>query len=789
MKDKFASGLEIPSIDTITGKISEWYGGLKLSDHEAAKAKYGQPDYNPEVPGTDKESQGPGVNTPVQGRTVVSAPSFKVEDYKTDAELNKGPKGAKPQPKAVLKGEIPFQPSAEEYDANRKAQEQIDAVTHMQGMAFLQANLFAQKELEGFAYIAANDAAATRKLVVENFTEYQKRVNQLDKELDDIRSMRVNPYQYLNRSGVGGRVGAVLATAVSQISAGSGQIAPAVTALKNAIARDIEAQQSDIDIAFKGIQEGRKNVDAHVALLKEEIAGRELAMTKAWQAVQTIIQASQLGAQNEAAAMAYQIFDKYVQVERFAQKEAALAKLGTIYVTHEIFKIKDGIRAREMHAGLQQIMQGAVTAGAQLGQRSMQQGTQQPSVGGGGGVVTGGMGGKASVQSRRKPATNQAGAQQGMLPNPDAQMQDGVPDAIRRPEEDANAVVRKTAEQYQSEWAQDQLTYDTIKQRAKDKIPKGSNAAHYLSRAGSGIVGRLKSVGEMTEAFTNQPGVFDDPRNEMRPVTIDDAIEVVNRAYDDIGKNNPDPYWREFFQYAKDHPESITANTVYNVQGEPTKINTIYAPVLGRIKLSVMGEETPDSVREQAITTGENIKKLMDNADRIRTLGLAKNIFMVDSADGQGAWAKIWSSPETYAALAQLDEGITDLGVRWIKSRDPSGRLSDQDVALALRMIASARERKWDIGVDFVDSLFGDDVSGAREGAALFLERMALDAERAFINENYDKITMPLAKLKELKAQEDALAAKFRKRIAKQKADGTYEATRSIGDIRAMAFD
>ena len=100
-------------------------------------------------------------------------------------------------------------PDAPPEEAARRAvlEEKMLQKSIMEGYAHFKFGQVAQSTHENLAFLFANDADEAMRMVREEFPRFMESEKKFQKELDDIRTLRVNPYNYLQTAGKGGRAG------------------------------------------------------------------------------------------------------------------------------------------------------------------------------------------------------------------------------------------------------------------------------------------------------------------------------------------------------------------------------------------------------------------------------------------------------------------------------------------------------------------------------------------------------------------------------------------------------
>lgn len=657
-------------------------------------------------------------------------------------------KGA-PAAHAYLTGQTSPQLSAEEQQAQAFAQEQLFLADQQAGYAFLQARRATQRELQAFAYLSAENAEAVGDLVNNRFPEFYKKQEKLEKELDDIRTMRVNPYNYLQQAGVGGRAASVLATAVSQIAAGAGGINPAMAAIKSAIERDISAQESNIELAYRGIAAGQANLGAQLEVMKEEVAFREKAMAMAWQAVETIASSNMMAAQNEAAYIGLRVMHHKVTLEKLAAKEAWLAKTATIVYKYPLMQAFDAARSSKKVIQFQNILNQAFQGGVQASQQMLQ---AQPTVGGqaapsmptaGGGVAVGG--GAGAVPSARARRPTKTGAQE---------------EAIAGAMSSADAPMPEPTESYEQPLPETRYERGMgdayFRNRMKYEQQMNPARAEHFLRMGGHDRGHAVSYRRNPDAYLTfgekadkwlgrgSIGKVDYLKGKDRPATIEEAEDLALLAYEtQVPKSEKE---RQLLEYVREYPESLMRSNAIGELGQTLIKNVIPTKAMGNVMLTAEGMDAAKfkEVEKDANQVSALVTDLKKANDIVEQIGLATSGATAVSPDGEfRPLYNTFESPMAQALADNLTTRLNDLAIKWIQQRDPAGRLSDQDIKFAQMAVGAIRNKRAFRMEDFADRFFSGDVPAATRALQMFWKMMAVDAIDDFMDNNRGSVVLP----------------------------------------------
>ena len=708
------------------------------------------------------------VDPPAVGGHTPSSGSGRVVGSTFDLSLPKL-KGGKNQPPAVLKGVLEPGQTEQEQATIDYAQERIRQGDIMTGLAFLQAGKVSQKAHEDMAYLAANNSLAVSQMVNEEFPKFKAASEKLQAELEDIRSLRVNPYQYLQDAGRGGRAGAALATAVSQMAAGAGNVNSARKALDNAIKRDIEAQISNIDYAFLGVEAAQAGINQQVMLLEEEILFRDKALAYAWESANALINSALQGAQNEATYIGLQVLRDHAAIQSATAAAAARAKMGSIYIEWPLFSARNVTQANEFAGQGLELLQkafktGAASAPAQAvpekaplrfsdpglqaqyeqleQQEALQSSTTQPQTATGGEPAA-----QPSVQSRRpsgsggKKKSNVSVEIGEVLVGEEAIAasetgEDGVPSSIARPE--LEPPQRINEKQF-------------LKNALRDIEPGLAKELMRVGGYGRRVASVLNDPGvniprweDSIEALRNNPATYFNDRTKMvgHPT---DARLIAKLDYEE-NVNSLEGEDLANLIYRTSHPEVYEGNTTFVDKTGSFERTTIKNGTFGDLKLT---QGSParynlaelNKIKTRVTDASGKIQTFRKAADAVGKTTLGSFLgFRWDNEEGM-EFAAFDESAQAHAA--ELEEALTAMGVDWIKGKDPSGRLSDQDVKLAMRIVAASKEKRSLQLADFIGTwLSKDNMSSVRKGLITFYKIMAENKEQELLNSLDDDIVL-----------------------------------------------
>lgn len=666
------------------------------------------------------------------------------------------PQGKKDGTGYTLVGTLEPGATPEEKQLQEEAQAQIlEHKKYLFLVAAKQAKI-SQAELQGFGELAATNAVSVARIVDEELPKYTAKMRELYDELDAIKTLRVNPYQYLQQAGAGGRAGAVLATAVSQIAAGAGNANTARAALRTSIEADIDAQMQNIDLQYKSIEARRANVFDQVALMEEQILFRDKMLAYAWESVSAIIKSAQQGAASEAAYVGYNLLEHYANLEKIAANVAYRAKVATIHVRKPLMNAVHANRELQRVGRFQGELENVFKTGVQQGtaMAQQQQGQRQQ--------------GTASVQSRRLPSST---ADAKIAPEFKADMAFSLEEADPAGPDAGPSVsdagprgrvgdFDKRFHEMTARWDVEEDTEGLGTSVYKD----GSIGQRIANQVGDFIeVPRNPDAAAMV--INNPFKYFSDQDNMVKHIR--DANFVVQMMKEAGGppRSNEDAY--DMYKHIEDHPEVLEADVSYEEQSGTGKNvlirrNTHDSEVFGKMRWAADSSIRFDkAAQKDKLTTLQDeekvIKQVYNLIDTLKKAPIGSILGVLKWNAEEKSWNVGAFDAESRGQLNLLNQRADDLGIGWYKTRDPAGRLSDQDLNF-FREIIGVRGLGWkDRLVDTVNTIYrGGNPSVVKDGIIAALSAMAADAEKNVASMFSDDLILSgEAKMQQIKRRQE----------------------------------
>jgi len=715
-------------------------------------ARPGETNFATEAPAPQAEVVLPAYEGQL-GPAQKTSPNFSQSDDLGDDPVNKA---AGVGSRSRIKGVIEPGNTAQEAVDMAAAQARIRQSEKMIGFAYGQAGKVSQQWHRNMADLFATDSDEVYRMIREEFPKFKEAQRKLQDDLEDIRSLRVNPYQYLQTAGRGGRAGAVLATMVGQMASGASGINHARIALKNAIDRDIETQASNIELQFKGVEAASGNIQDQLGLLQEEILFRDKAQAYAWEAASAVIKSALQGAANEATYLGLQVLDDYATIQAAAAAAALRAKQSSLYLEEPARNLAQIQKGLSLGAQGLQALQTAFKTGQQSGQ--VQAPPDRPDLKYSDPALQ-----AQSTQARQDVAPLAAQPQQA-APAPAAEQPKAKP-ASRRgkggggfkadmsftPEEaefqsdmvfsedeaGIEPIVQAPNNSPEEAEATAQAVVQEYQERYFNQPAKSTNASKQLTSAGSDFVAKMRAknvpvftgpgsdfetVGQMVYNAVHNPSTFFSADGN-RAQTLNDAKNVMVAFRNEAPKTEKNKYIGKF-------PENFEANTTFEGFS-----NTETSRIFGTMKL-----RADPAIRDTAGVIRKDVRESIQKADRsiIQLRRAAELVKLTDQGSFLGfrydpeedSWEFTKTDESQVAALSELEEILKSQAIQWIKTHDPSGRLSDQDVKLAESVMNKMANSRGDQLISILERAFtGGSPSSIQKGMSAYFKSLAIQAE------------------------------------------------------------
>ena len=156
------------------------------------------------------------------------------------------------------------------------------AALRAQGESALQAGLATEQAFTQLRDLELKDYGVYKKLITEEFPKYRAAVQELDNDIDAVRTQRINPDNYMQQLGRGSATASALNIGIAQLAAGAGNANGVLKRVQAATERDIAAQKDNIELAFKGINAKKQSIDDQIALMNSQLTFMDRARAVAY---------------------------------------------------------------------------------------------------------------------------------------------------------------------------------------------------------------------------------------------------------------------------------------------------------------------------------------------------------------------------------------------------------------------------------------------------------------------------------------------------------------------------
>lgn len=635
---------------------------------------------------------------------------------------------AKKQPTGfAMKGQITTPRTPEEAEAYQQAQLNIFESEQRKAIAEGEAMGLAESVLSDYANVAQYDALEGRRLHNEYFAPAKRKLAALYQAVDDARSMKVNPFNWHESIGRGGRVAAAFSVFTGQIAAGAGNPNSALAMMDAAIERDISAQEQNIKNEYENLKLQRGLQADELGLFQEEIASINQTRAVYFAGMQAKIAAAKQRAINVAHAETYQVAHDHYNMKLL---DAINAGRNQIHI--EVNKAVSAATIKSAQAQVEQI-QSAMKPGTLV----QGPGEAAPTATAEGSVKAapgraGAVGGRRGSQAKTGTTPPQRGeASEG---TPSAEPLDaptsgaGIPQQVERDGMSMMETQEEADERYAKQYdeavraqgatnreaakaTRDRIASSPVRtlrgigekhsagggvdenemwaQLTKDHRDGGASIPKRVAEAGGyGLATSIDPVSGTGEGSLGITSVYDGVSAVLANKTIPNGGMLLNRDADILKAIVPKPKRNQFkhedqytravnhWQRGQDYSEIYEGRS--KVAGER---NTIVAGGMA-YRLSDLSEARTDakaygeiqSKIAQQVTGQKGIMKL---AKQIRTHGLQG---MFTPEGGINIPGLNTSDPAT---MLMVNKMITN-AMTYIKTHDPTARISDKDLEVGM---------------------------------------------------------------------------------------------------------
>ncbi|MHC4933174.1 MAG: hypothetical protein ACYTGV_13390, partial [Planctomycetota bacterium] len=199
-------------------------------------------------------------------------------------------------------------------------------------LATMRASGATEEHMLKWAQLNDSDSETARLVAEEHFPRMREKVRKLQQDVDDARSLKVDPYHWHKSIGRGGRVAASFAALTGGFAAGKNNPNSAVKMMETAIEQDIAAQEQNIKNTFEGLKLQKGLQADERALFDEQLNAMNSIRATKYAGIVGRIQAAQQHAVTEAHYLALQTAKDHFEVKLLqsiaaAQKEVLRLEL------------------------------------------------------------------------------------------------------------------------------------------------------------------------------------------------------------------------------------------------------------------------------------------------------------------------------------------------------------------------------------------------------------------------------------------------------------------------------
>lgn len=678
----------------------------------------------------------------------------------------------------------------ERYNEAKAAIEMSDRRTRL---AEMKAMGYAEAEMIDYANIHSMDAEEGRRLHTEHFAVAKQRSNQLYQRVQEARTMQVDPFNWHKSIGRGGRVASAFSMLTGQIAAGGGNPSSALKMMDSAIERDISAQETNIKNEYENLKLVKGLDENDRAMFLEELGSLNETRAVRYAAMLSKIEAAKQHAINESAYNSYKVMGDHYTMKLLESLWAARAEILTIHgkgpiqaskirmINRQIAQIQkdltDPYIQRELNA---REAAGALQAGADqalpAGEQATTAGAEPslPAAPGRAGAVGPRRGAQAQTggtpPEQARPAEGDTAPATERDPlGPAERKEFQGEDNISRLETQEEANARSKGERTQRETEDSVLTREPknvrqVGQRAMVRGHVDVDEMNYALKTWGGANNAVIQHNGWGRAMNAQRGVSNAStlgQTDAQNSYIRGEVFQVNDS-DSAGFKNqndaqyfadwlPAPRRSEYpdpekyrnavdeWNYRKNHWETFEApgqQTSFEAGGRNYRIK---GTSTARQKDST-GINEYNTIVSKVTDSWAFVQNLRDTAANIRRVGI-----------GSGGWFNAEEGAFSIPGIFSTDPGTKELtnttlrlAMGFIKSEDPTARLSDNDIKIGEKAMALALQGKAMTIADIIQGLGDGDWTNntVRQAMDRYMQKLALNAQKAIIKQYSNDIVI-----------------------------------------------
>lgn len=676
-----------------------------------------------------------------------------LEDAPVDPNAKKGPK-------SIYSVEGKVKPQLSVTDEQRKQEAMLGIAKQERGtrLAELQALGVADQELSDYANIDEMFAEEGARLHSEHFAVAKRRANELETMIDSARTMRVDPFNWGKSVGRGGRVAAAFSLLTGQMAAGAGNPNSSLKMMDAAIENDMAAQEQNLANEHKIIAMKKGLSADEAARFTREVSSLNTLRAMKYASVLSRIEAAKQHAITESSYLAYKHMGDHYTLKLLEAKAAAQAELLTVHVKGPIQASKAAVIQQNMKEIQSQITAQAEAQAGIEAEAAAAVPTVEPS-------APAAPGRAGAVAARRGPRADTGGT-----PPSEARADTSAqaPTSEQATPQEATVPASSWVRQgwsLEQERAERGVAEETAAVSADEQAQAAGPAqsfrqlGHKAGVTGNVDPGEFEALlkGSGANDFTVKHGGFGRARaaakNAYLPAytRLDDALravatgqEIPNDGFQDpqdariFSDMLPPPRRSEFasqaqydeameyFNYASKKYEVFEAPGVQNTIDAGGRTYRVKATSTARNQDS-NGQNRYNKIAEKLQESHTFIQHLRNTARNIRRVGL-----------GTGGWFNEDEGAFAIPGLSSYDPGSKELvntslrlAMGFIKTEDPTARLSDKDVEIgekAMSLLQGGKVKMLDLLQSF-DGRFDDNT--IRRSMDRYMQRLSVNAQKA----------------------------------------------------------
>lgn len=718
------------------------------------------------APKTEKPTAGTGASAPAGGRGQVEGDALGVRTG---------------TPGTGWKGHIKLGPGTapDTALAIRAREDRIQQQQTLQHLVDMRASGFTRDQMLRWAQLNDQDAETAQELANTHFPRIRQQIQDLNTKVDEARALKIDPYHWHESIGRGGRVAAAFAALTGGFAAGKSNPNSAMNMLDAAIERDIAAQEANVRNNIQLLQTQRGLAQDERQLLEDEFKQMSQIRAMKYAGIVGRIQAAQQHAVTEAHHMALQTARdhyelKYLQSK--AQAEQEIFKLeyeGPIKNAAHIAQLKQ--QAAQYQKQIRSTPSGGMTLptervqtleGDVSGPRPEAQIMVAPAPGRSGAVAARGRGtgrGVAPGGPGKDESSRAAPAPTRPAPSPEPQPFDDEEMGVSRletPEEAQNRFLNE-----QAIWEAEQEAADLERRKAevaasRHKINRtnvtqwagqvqdahpdavkhdGFKRAEAVGKKGRDSLVGLTSWSEAIGAIQSGKAIPNRGMADYRDAKIVSAAIAENGPpsplmYKGGASNIHYKKALEAHERVKDFPEILERSMFDPETGEKSKIR-----LNGRLLTIMPGSRSGkdyERVQNEVGKFRDALGAMQSAAKTIRDVGITR-MWETDPETGKTSFTFPGVFTNDNPAVMMIQREAITQAMQYIKTHDPTARISDKDLEVGLKAAANYTGKGSQF-VDWMQSLFN--VSTKRDQIQAFMGKVLVEAQRIMYSRLEDDV-------------------------------------------------